>query len=222
MISDEVQRDAHVALIEYVTSQAGPLAWSLPAPTTKLPGLRLHVIAPNPDDEEPAFCLFTTGMSDRAMNLPKDVPVEIKLAAYAELIMRLPADWPLAAVPLADGKRNWPLAWLSALASLPHDAGTWLGTYHTVPNGDPPAPLADDTSLCTVILVPPVPLDDDEVRVPDGRMVTFFSVLALHPSELAVALADGGAALIATFIKAGISDVVQVDRAPVELLLQAN
>lgn len=215
MLSDEVQRNAHVALIEYVTSQAGPLCWSLPAPTAKLPGLALHVIAPNPDDEEPAFCLFTTGMSDLAMNLPKDVPAEVELAAHAELIMRLPAHWPFSAVPVAGDQHNWPLAWMSALASLPHDAGTWLGAYHTVPNGAPPAPLADDTALCSVILVPPVPLDDDEVRVPDGRAVAFFSVLALHPSELALAMADGGAALMEKLIEANVSDVVKVDRAPV-------
>jgi Suppressor of fused protein (SUFU) len=104
----------------------------------------VHAIAPSED--RPWRTLVTSGMAQRPMSDGR----------FAELVMVVAPHWPVPDTPGFDETARWPFRLLQDLAELPHRFGTTLGTGHTVPNGDPPAPYAPGTALCGVLLFPPV------------------------------------------------------------------
>ncbi|MQA64140.1 MAG: hypothetical protein GEU86_22400 [Actinophytocola sp.] len=57
----------------------------------------------------------------------------------------LPADWPLTQAALQEERTGWPVDVLKRVARLPHEYATWIGEWHSVPNGDPAMPYAPDT-----------------------------------------------------------------------------
>ena len=177
----------------------------------------VHVISPSPGHDR--FTLFTTGMSD----LPMNVPPGSEPARLAELILSLPASWPLdhsigAVWPPQDGEASeawyWPIRLLKYLARFPHDFDTWLGFGHTIPNGDPPQPLAAGTKLCAAMLLPPigVPEEAQLVRLPDGDLVNLYVVHALHQEELSLKLDRGLDPLLDAFDRHEVSEVLDPKR----------
>jgi Suppressor of fused protein (SUFU) len=169
----------------------------------------VHIIPPG---DEPAITLFTTGMSEHVMTLPDGVT----LPSRAELILRLPESWPITEESLLDPRTSWPLRWLRLLASIPRRYQTWLAPTHTIPNGDPPQPFSGDTALCCMLTVPPICLADDAdvVTTPRGK-VMLLSVVPIYEAEMRFKLQHGANALIERLAKAGVDDVVELDRASV-------
>ena len=107
----------------------------------------------------------------------------------------------------------WPLYWLKMLARMPVNYDTWLGYGHSIPNGDPAEPLADNTRLCGVVLTPP--LEDESfsrLTIDDKRAVYFWNLAPVYAEEMNFKLAQGADALLDRFSAADISDVVDVDR----------
>jgi hypothetical protein len=174
--------------------------------------LDVHMIPPTED--EPLWTLFTTGMSDLPMNLPADVT----LPDRAELILRLPGDWPVEQDAFAIEEHYWPIRWLKILARLPHEYNSWLGPWHTIPNGDPPRPFAANTGQACMMLVPPTCFDDGEdvVATPKGP-VALLSLLPLYVEEMKLKLDHGARALLERLNAAGIDDVVAPDRLNIAL-----
>jgi hypothetical protein len=168
--------------------------------------LHLDVLQVAPTEERPYRTLVTCGMSSLAMNAPKAQD------ARAELLLCLPADWPLDEESLEDERNHWPIRLLKDLARLPHEHDTWLGFGHTIPNGDPPEPYAPGTELCGAVVVPPVRAPK-EVRVLDQEQsTTFYAVVALHADELELRRRHGLEALFEPFDKAGVSEVLDPRR----------
>lgn len=174
----------------------------------------VHVIRPRP--ERNWWTLFTTGMSD----LPMNVPAGAEEHRFAELVLALPPEWDLDAVtgvPPAAGVERWywPIRWMKMLARLPHEHGTWLGFGHTMPNGDPPEPMAPGTKLCGWLLLPPVTVPEEgwAVELADGRSVRLYSMHALHPEEMSLKLNEGTGALLEAFNRAKVSEVLNPRRA---------
>ncbi|MEU4712474.1 suppressor of fused domain protein [Micromonospora purpureochromogenes] len=67
----------------------------------------------------------------------------VRISPYAELMLCLPADWPLTRLTgLDDDPAGWPVRVLKQVARLPHEYGTWIGEWHSVPNGDSAQPYA--------------------------------------------------------------------------------
>ncbi len=173
----------------------------------------VHFIPPTPERNH--WTLFTTGMSA----LPMTVPDGAEDFQYAEVMIFLPASWKMEKLgespPPADLERwYWPVRWLKKLARLPHDYNTWLGTLHTIPNGDPPRPFSPDTKLCGWVLIPPFSAGDEaqSVNVSDGRVVHFYSLYALHANEMELKLKKGGEALLEALSKEHASEVLNVAR----------
>jgi Suppressor of fused protein (SUFU) len=199
----------------HVTEHFGEPSTVLHEILSEIVHLDIHVIKPRPDRN--CWTLFTTGMSDRPMttNGPE-------ATRFAELMLSLPPDWRvdlLRLTPPSDDVEQWywPIRWLKILARLPHEYGTWLGPYHTVPNGDPPEPFAADTRLCCWMLLPPVrvPADAREVTLADGRTVRLLVLHALYPEEMRLKLDKGSDALLSAFDRADLSEVLTPDRASV-------
>jgi hypothetical protein len=80
----------------------------------------------------------TPGGSEILRHQPRDRDFE-PAVGDAELVMALPAEWPLEQSELEDESNYWPLGLLKMLARLPHEFETFVWFGHTIPNGDPPA-----------------------------------------------------------------------------------
>jgi hypothetical protein len=140
-------------------------------------------------------------MSSVAMHVPPDVSAPHRL----ELMMTLPEGWK----PDAD----WATRLLQSLSKLPREREGWLGWGHTVPNGEPPQPLAPHTALCGVIIAPSllVPVAFYELDI-DGERVAFYSVIPLYREELELHARAGMAALLERLLHNDINDVVYLKR----------
>jgi hypothetical protein len=161
--------------------------------------------------ERPFHVLVTTGMSAR----PMDVPVGE--SSFAELIILLPSWWPMDKQSLTKGRYNWPIQGLHYLAKKPHLQNTWLGKGHTISNGDPAEPFANNTGFCCMLLLPSMslPKASRQATLPDGTVVNFWALYPLYADEINYKLEHGLDALIDKFEAAGVSDIVDIHRASV-------
>lgn len=151
----------------------------------------VHVIPPN--SRQPFYTLITTGMSDLAMNVPEGM----EDWQYAELLICLPPGWPISLQAFQEEKNYWPIRWLKMLARYPYEADTWLAMDHSIPNGDPPEPLADNTKMCGILLSPPIFFDEDffELSVTPNKTIHFYQLIPIHLEEMNFKIAEGSEAL---------------------------
>lgn len=181
----------------------------------------LHV---SPVNSRPYHTLVTAGMSNIAMRVPSDVNAPHRL----ELMMTLAERWKFRG-DAADERTYWPVRLLQSLSRAPRDQSEprrgereeiprderkgWLGWGDTVPNGDPPRPLARHTALCGVIIAPSllVPVAFYELNV-DGERVAFYSAVPLYREELELRAREGMAALLERLLQKDINDVVDLKR----------
>jgi hypothetical protein len=171
----------------------------------------VNVVPPGPEREWTT--LVTSGMAER----PMTVPEEIEDYRHAELVLALPADWPLGDDAFEDERAYWPVRLLKQLARLPHEFETFLYYGHTVPNGDPPEPYAEGTALCGAMIGRPLltPDEFEEVRLPDDRLVHIFGVFPLYADEMDLKLANGADELWERLAEAHVTELVDPDRASV-------
>ncbi|HEX2207528.1 MAG TPA: suppressor of fused domain protein [Longimicrobium sp.] len=195
-ISDHVER--HVGPVEQVFHE-------IVSPTIHVD---IHWVAPS--RERPWHTLVTSGMSERPMN----VPPEATEWAYAELMVALPASWPLTMEAFDDEANYWPLRWLKILARFPHEYQTWLGFGHTIPNGDPPEPFAPSTRLSGMMLVPPLRYPEEFWRLDlaPEKKINFWCLLPLYAEEMDLKLRKGADALIDLFEQADVNEVLNPSR----------
>lgn len=168
----------------------------------------VHFVKPTP--EFPYVRLVTSGMSD----LPMKAPDDERVPKYVELLITLPPDWRLAQSDMEDERWYWPIRLLKSLARLPHQYDTWLGWGHTVPNGDPPVPYADNTRFCGAVVVPSVtvPQAFHTLSIEGVKEVTFYAAVPLYEREMNLKLRSGLDALLDRFDRNGITDVVDPAR----------
>jgi hypothetical protein len=127
-------------------------------------------------------------MSDVAMNIPAgaNVPRRVELIFYCS-------------EPSPEYVET--LRWL---AHFPHDQKTWIGSGHTIPNGNPPAPLWGSSVLDTILLLPSVVQRDRTLReelVLEGDPVHFLWVVPLTAAECKLKLDRGTDAILELFEK---------------------
>lgn len=168
----------------------------------------VHQVAPTP--ERPFHTLVTSGMS----NLPMAVPEGSGVPRHLELMVTLPADWQLSQEAFQDERWYWPVRLLKFLARFPHKYDTWLGWGHTIPNGDPATPYADNTGLCGAIVLPSVsvPGEFHELRIDPGKTIHFMSLVPLYEDEMNFKLRKGSDELLDRFDRHRISDIIAIDR----------
>ena len=196
------------ALTAHVERHVGPIGMVYHELVSPHVHVDVHHVAPT--DERPWHVLFTTGMSER----PMTVPAGAEEFRFAELMVCLPAEWPVSQEAFADERNYWPVQWLKALARFPHEYGSWLGFGHTIPNGDPPAPVAPGTSLCGMLLLPPggMPEEAWTCRVDAERTVHLWSLMPIHADEMKYKLRHGTDDLLEKFEAADVSFVVDAGR----------
>lgn len=170
----------------------------------------VHIVPATP--ERPWVSLVTSGMSD----LPMTVPEGAEDWRFAELMIRVPADWPLGQEEFKSEANYWPVRWLKQLARLPHEYGSWLSYGHSIPHGNPPEPFAPGCPFTGFVLSPPWSGGEAfaTLYLTDGTPVHFWSLVPLHPSEIDFKLKFGSEALFERLAAAGASDLVDLARPP--------
>ena len=96
-------------------------------------------------DSQTTTVLVTGGMSDLPMTVhPREmgVPRRVELIFYCH------------------EPREEYISTLRWLAHFLHNANSWLGYGHTMPNGNPPAPFWGSEAMDTVLFMPPIVMKD--------------------------------------------------------------
>lgn len=192
----------------HIEQHIGPVEWVMHEIVSDLVHVDIHVVAPTA--KRNFHTLVTSGMSDR----PMPAPAGHDTLKYAELMICLPASWPLTQADWANEENYWPIRWLKTLARFPHEYGTWLWALHSVPNGDPAQPFAGNTPLCGVVLMPPVTVGDAfrELRINEEKTIHFHAMVPLLPDEMTLKLAKGAEALCDGFDKHGVNELLDPAR----------
>jgi hypothetical protein len=165
-----------------------------------------------PTDKHPFHVLVTSGMSDKAMNVPES----INAPRHLELYILLPKDWKIEGGNFdtmekifSDENAYWPVRWLKIIARFPHLYNTWVGYGHTIPNGEHADPFAESTKLGCVMLVPSlsVPNEFYELKT-EKKTINFLSLLPIYKEEMDFKLKHGSDKLLDKLDEFGISDIV--------------
>lgn len=162
--------------VEDVSMQALPLA----------PRVDVHTYFRTGADGSRVCTLVTAGMSDLAMTIPAraEVPRRVELIFYCT-------------EPTAEYIDT--LRWL---AHFPHDQKTWIGSGHTIPNGNPPSPFFGSAVLDTVLLLPTIVQRDrtlSEHLILDGDPVHLLWVVPITSVECKLKLDRGTNAILELF-----------------------
>ncbi|MEU4713222.1 suppressor of fused domain protein [Micromonospora purpureochromogenes] len=198
------------AIDQHIATHFGPVAFVLHEVASHLVGVHVYVVGPTA--ERPYQTLLTSGMSERPMTLPPGHDI----SPYAELMLCLPADWPLTEAALRDERTGWPIRVLKQVARLPHEYGTWIGEWHSVPNGDPPLPYAPSTAFAGVVVTPMlnVPPQARTIDVAGGTRINLLALVPLHPAEVVLKVSRGTDALIAALDRGRVSELLDPARPP--------
>jgi hypothetical protein len=205
------------AIGEHVTKHIGPVTDAFHERVSDV--VRVDLLVVGPHEGRPFTTLVTCGMSELPMRVPLENPDDLGLIPelrFAELLLALPPDWPLTPEAFQDEANYWPLRWLKRLARLPHQMEGWLGLGHTVPNGDPPRPLAPSVPFAGWLIDEPVLLPKDvlKLRVAD-RVINFYAAVPLTAAEMDFKMHTGGGALAQRLDRAKVSELIDVNRADV-------
>jgi hypothetical protein len=133
------------------------------------------------------FCtLVTSGMSDLEMSIPAgaEAPRRVELIFYC-----------------SEPNQEY-IKTMRWLAHFPHDQKSWIGSGHTIPNGNPPEPFWGSSALDTILLLQPIVKRD--TTLPDelilgGEPVHFLWVVPLTTPECNLKLAKGFGAILKLF-----------------------
>jgi hypothetical protein len=200
--------DTLEAIERHVESHFGPIVTVWHEIVSDLVHVDVHVVEPSAD--RPYYTLVTSGMSDRPMTVPPDADC----SRFAELMLCLPADWPLTANASTDERAYWPIRLLKTVARLPHEYETWIAEWHSMPNGDPAEPYAPGTQFVGVVVVQMIHCAPEarEIITDSGRRISLLALVPLHPAEMILKLTGGTGALIDALDRARITEVLDPAR----------
>lgn len=196
------------AIDEHIEEHVGKVDSVFHELISDLVHIDVHLVVPR--KKRDYYTLVTSGMSDRPMNTPEGHEHK----KYAEVMICLPPDWKLSEKAFAKERWYWPIRSLKTLARLPHEYDTWLWEHHTVPNGDPPEPFADNTDLCCAYLIRPVlfPKEFFKLKVSKKKTVHFFCLVPLYQDEMEFKLKVGSDELVDRLDEARVTELLDVER----------
>jgi hypothetical protein len=198
----------HKRISEHISAAIGPIELVYHELVSHVVHVDIHWV--KAIRSRPFHVLVTSGMSALPMTLPEGLP----FARHAELMAVLPETWKMDKAAWKDERWYWPIRWLKILARLPHEHQTWLGSGHTVPNGDPAEPFAPDTKLCCMLLLKAIslPSEAQSMTLSDGSPLDFFALYPLHENEMLCKLVEGTDALLDKLDRGRVSDVIDPSR----------
>jgi len=196
------------AITAHIEKHLGAPATVFHELVSELVHVDIHIVAPTA--ERNYYTLVTSGMSDRAMN----VPANFETRRFAELVICLPGDWPMEHAAWKDERNYWPIRLLKVLARFPHQYSTWLGVGHTVPNGNFARRYAANTRMCCALLLPPIlaPQDFWMLHVDPQTVINFYGVFPLYRQEMRFNLRHGRDPLCHRLADHAVSELLDVNR----------
>jgi hypothetical protein len=108
----------------------------------------IDVYRHTPSKRRDFYTFVTGGMSDLPMTAPEELGTDCH---RVELVFYAADDRPIYG------------ELLRRMAHFPHDNATWLHWGHTMPNGQPPAPIFDDGPLDSLFFMPSIVRPDSEL-----------------------------------------------------------
>jgi len=166
----------------------------------------VHVMYPAPEDD--FFVIYTTGMSDKPMNVPQELECRQDWQ-FAELFMCLPSSWNPAGKMTQEN--FWAVELLKFTARMPHMCSTWLADGHTMPNGPNYEPFLAGSQLSAMILIGANPPRGHFIA-DDGNRINLYSLIPLTRLEVEYKLEKGTASLLNKLDEDGVSFVVNAFR----------
>jgi hypothetical protein len=195
------------AVSDHVERWLGPIASVFHEILSDLVHVDLHWVRPT--ERRPWNTLVTSGMSER----PMAVPPGAEMFARAELVLNLPAAWPMEHSAWQESRHYWPIRMLKSLARLPHEYETWLSYGHTVAADGEGATYDGSTTFSGVILAPPITAPPEFMTLErGGERTCFWSVIPLYPEELDFKVRQGTDALFDRLTEYDVLDVVAPGR----------
>ncbi|SFD38359.1 hypothetical protein SAMN04488168_13613 [Bacillus sp. 491mf] len=201
----DTTQNGKTEILDYITEQFGPINNTI---SEIIPGSKvavdIQVILPSKECD--FITLVTTGMSDFAMDDSEDS----KGFKYAELVLKLPANWPLSKNEMTNESNYWPLKWLRMVAHIPHRYDGWLEEGVILPNGEPPMPFASNTALSCILIG-----KSKEMRSfidSENRIINFYTLIPIYEEERMMALQKGHEYLMGKFAEFSILDVLDIKR----------
>jgi hypothetical protein len=200
------------AITNHIEKYIGKVDYAFHELVSSLVHIDVLVVYPTP--ERNFYTLVTSGMSGRPMNIPAP---ELKGWAYGEVMLCLPPDWKLDQESFKDERNYWPIRMMKFIARFPHEYNSWISYGHSIPNGNPPAAVANGIGFCGVLLELPVTVQDPEFHVLklNDKSIRFYGLLPLHAAEMDFKLQEGSDALVALFDKQGVNELVDARRGSV-------
>lgn len=195
------------AIGDHIEKHLGPIEMVFHEILSDLVHLDLHWVKPRAG--RPFNTLVTSGMSDRPMTVPK----QAQGFEFVELLINLPASWPMKQVDWENEQFYWPVRLLKTLARLPHEHHTWLFMGHTV--GDPKGDPYHSTTRQNCALIAPcisAPRAFHTLEISAAKRIHFFTVIPLYPEEVELKLKHGANALFARLEAARIGDSIDPSR----------
>ncbi|HIA51768.1 MAG TPA: suppressor of fused domain protein [Candidatus Melainabacteria bacterium] len=144
----------------------------------------INVAVIEPTKKKPYYTLCTMGMSNIRMPAPNED------SCFAEILTCLPKDWNFD--DLDDPDWNWPINWLKDIASYAYTHNAYLSFDHTIPNGNPPEPVASNTDFCGFLIALPLnfPGDFYQLRIGKEKCINFYSIIPLYEEEMQFTLSN--------------------------------
>ena len=116
-----IGEEQHIeAISAHIERHLGPVSGVFHEIISDLVHIDVHVVPAN--DHCPYLRLVTSGMSDLPMTVPAEVDADVP--RYMELMVTLPADWPITQDAFEDERNYWPVRLLKGMARLPHEYDT--------------------------------------------------------------------------------------------------
>ncbi len=140
-----------------------------------------------PTDKRPFYTLASGGMSDLPMQIPPHVD-----RSYARREIILYCETP---------EEDY-INMVRYFARFPFRYSTWLGHGHTIPNGDPPAPIFEDSAMVAVILLATIVHPDNQLATYvtfEGDPVEFLWPVPITQAEVSYKLEHGTNSLLDKF-----------------------
>ncbi len=193
---------------DHITKHFGPPSGIFHETTSEIVQIDIFHIRPSPHRN--CNILITSGLSEKAMITPE----KARECRFAELMAFLPPSWPVSLEAFRREEHYWPVRWLKMLARMPHSYETWLGSGHTIPNGDPPQPFSPNTKFCGILIVgPPIEYEDFfALKVYPGKTIYFQEMMPIYREEMEFKLKHGVDALIDRFWAYKTSNVIDINR----------
>ncbi|MBY0599706.1 suppressor of fused domain protein [Bacillus bingmayongensis] len=200
-------QNQHDKILEHVTKYFGSPITTIGEiiPGSRV-GIHIHIIPPSKENH--FITLVTTGMSD----YPMDNSEEASEFKYAELIQKLPVDWPIKKEDLKDQNMYWPLGWLRKTAHIPHAYDGWLTEGVILPNGEPPQPFASRTKLSCIMVCKVQEKGLEKLVTPQDDLINFYTLVPIYEEERTLALEKGYKYLLNKMNEKGITDILDTKR----------